>query len=250
MLEPGRAKVLLHRPEFPLRTSAEGPAIASTTSSAWKRSALPSGTRMPNASSYRWIFASPVRYKDLSLRSIASATANPTSDIGTRSYGQLGPFASELSQRFDSPPGSTNPLRILDIRTLRDLSSGRQGDDPDIIRETEHPTSFTRWDRVIGLLQKVDVPLTVDGNLVSGIRLLHRIRCGRSPQAGWAQQNAVGGGGRYDDLVEPSAVADTRRRVRQWARTPAHRVGVAAGGAAGFAKAVVWIISHGDSSSL
>jgi histidyl-tRNA synthetase len=93
---------------------------------------------------------------------------------------------------------TTNPLRILDSKDPRDVEA-RQGVPPAV--EYLSPTSSAHFQRVQKLLTEAGVPYQVDSNLVRGLdyytNTVWEVIAG-----GLGSQNSVGGGGRYDNLVE------------------------------------------------
>jgi len=92
----------------------------------------------------------------------------------------------------------TNPLRILDSKDPRDIAAAA-GAPP--ASEYLSEKSRAHFARVTGLLTEQGVPFTVDGTLVRGFDYytdtLWEVTAG-----GLGSQNAIGGGGRYDNLVE------------------------------------------------
>jgi len=92
----------------------------------------------------------------------------------------------------------TNPLRILDSKDPRDVEA-RRGAPP--ATEYLSPTSRAHFQRVHKLLTDAGVPFEADPTLVRGLdyytNTVWEIMAG-----GLGSQNAVGAGGRYDNLVE------------------------------------------------
>jgi histidyl-tRNA synthetase len=92
----------------------------------------------------------------------------------------------------------TNPLRILDSKDPRDIAAAA-GAPP--ASEYLSEKSRAHFARVTSLLTGQGVPFTVDGTLVRGFDYytdtLWEVTAG-----GLGSQNAIGGGGRYDNLVE------------------------------------------------
>jgi histidyl-tRNA synthetase len=109
----------------------------------------------------------------------------------------LSPKRAELSEdsqrRLDA-----NPLRILDSKDPRDAAAS-QGAPP--AHEYLTDKSRNHIDRVAKLLRDAAIPFQLDGNLVRGFdyytETLWEVTAG-----GLGAQNAIGGGGRYDNLVE------------------------------------------------
>src|SRR5258706_4465447 len=93
---------------------------------------------------------------------------------------------------------SENPLRILDSKDPRDQQAA-QGAPP--AADSHSDKSRKHFDRVQELLAKSAVPFNVNSNLVRGFdyytETLWEVVAG-----GLGAQNAIGGGGRYDNLVE------------------------------------------------
>jgi histidyl-tRNA synthetase len=109
----------------------------------------------------------------------------------------LSPKKDQLSEdsrrRLES-----NPLRILDSKDPRDAEASK-GAPP--AQEYLSEKSQKHIEQVRNLLTKAAVPFTLDGSLVRGFDYytdtLWEVTAG-----GLGAQNAVGGGGRYDNLVE------------------------------------------------
>lgn len=103
---------------------------------------------------------------------------------------QLG---EESQRRLES-----NPLRILDSKDPRDIEACK-GAPP--ANEYLSDKSRAHVERVQKLLADANVPFAIDGNLVRGFdyytETLWEVTAG-----GLGAQNAIGGGGRYDNLVE------------------------------------------------
>jgi histidyl-tRNA synthetase len=104
------------------------------------------------------------------------------------------PQLSEDSQRRLA----TNPLRILDSKDPRDVEACR-GAPP--ASEALTDRSRTHFARVQELLEKQNIPFSVDGSLVRGFDY-YTDTLWEVTAAGLGSQNAIGGGGRYDNLVE------------------------------------------------
>lgn len=109
----------------------------------------------------------------------------------------LTPKADQLSE--DSRKRlTTNPLRILDSKDPRDIEARKDVPPADQFLSYK---SRAHLDRVVSLLQQAGVAFEVDGTLVRGFDYytdtLWEVTAG-----GLGAQNAIGGGGRYDNLVE------------------------------------------------
>jgi histidyl-tRNA synthetase len=91
-----------------------------------------------------------------------------------------------------------NPLRILDSKDKRDIDAV-QGAPP--ASEYLSEGSAAHFARAQKLLESTGVPFVVDGSLVRGFDYYTGV-IWEVTAAGLGAQSAVGGGGRYDNLVE------------------------------------------------
>jgi histidyl-tRNA synthetase len=109
----------------------------------------------------------------------------------------LSPKVADLSEESQRRL-TTNPLRILDSKDPRDKAAS-VGAPP--AAESLSDKSRKHFDRVQKLLTQAAIPFTVNPNLVRGFdyytETLWEVVAG-----GLGAQNAIGGGGRYDNLVE------------------------------------------------
>lgn len=109
----------------------------------------------------------------------------------------LSPKAAELSDESQRRL-TTNPLRILDSKDPRDKAAS-EGAPP--AANTLSDKSRKHFDRVQALLTQAGTTFVVNPNLVRGFdyytETLWEVVAG-----GLGAQNAIGGGGRYDNLVE------------------------------------------------
>jgi histidyl-tRNA synthetase len=109
----------------------------------------------------------------------------------------LTPRASQLSE--DSQRRLTeNPLRILDSKDPRDQAACVGAPPPE---QSLTPHSRAHIDRVQELLIKGTVPFILNPNLVRGFDY-YTETLWEVTASGLGAQNALGGGGRYDNLVE------------------------------------------------
>jgi histidyl-tRNA synthetase len=109
----------------------------------------------------------------------------------------LQPKAAQLSE--DSQRRLTaNPLRILDSKDPRDIEACK-GAPPAI--ESLSDKSRNHFERVQTLLNNASVNFVVDGTLVRGFDY-YTDTLWEVTASGLGAQNAIGGGGRYDNLVE------------------------------------------------
>ena len=110
----------------------------------------------------------------------------------------LTPKQAAARRRFPAPARTPIPLRILDSKDPRDQEAC-QGAPP--AAESLSDKSRLHFERVQSLLTAARRPLPRERQPRPRLRLLHRNALGsrcRRPGA----QNALGGGGRYDNLVE------------------------------------------------
>src|SRR5688572_22249043 len=109
----------------------------------------------------------------------------------------LTPKSAQLSE--DSQRRLTeNPLRILDSKDSRDQEA-IQGAPP--AADALSDKSRRHFDRVRELLKNSTVPFQVNPNLVRGFDY-YTETLWEVTASGLGAQNAIGGGGRYDNLVE------------------------------------------------
>jgi histidyl-tRNA synthetase len=108
----------------------------------------------------------------------------------------LTPLKASLSEESQRRL-TTNPLRILDSKDPRDVELT----DKLIATQFLSPQSRAHFDRVIELLDAAKVRAVVDGSLVRGFDY-YTGTLWEITTSGLGSQNAIGGGGRYDNLVE------------------------------------------------
>ena len=154
----------------------------------------------------------------------------------------LTPSASKLSA--DSQRRITeNPLRILDSKDPRDVEAV-QGAPPAINYLSDK--SKAHFEKASSLLAQANVPFQVDGGLVRGFDYytdtLWEVTAG-----GLGSQNAVGGGGRYDSLVETLGGRPTPG-VGFGSGLERLLIALEAQGVAieSKSKPLLWLISHGE----
>jgi len=135
--------------------------------------------------------------KDLALRMNSLGDAESKQRYRDALVAYLAPKKETLSE--DSKRRmSENPLRILDSKDPRDIQAVN-GAPP--AGEYLSDASAANFARARGLLEKASVPFSVDGNLVRGFDYYTGI-VWEVTAGGLGAQNAIGGGGRYDNLVE------------------------------------------------
>jgi histidyl-tRNA synthetase len=135
--------------------------------------------------------------KDLSLQINSMGDRESKQRYRDRILDFLAPSATKLSD--DSQRRlKENPLRILDSKDPRDQEAV-QGAPP--ASESLSDRSRAHFERVAKLLEQAGVPFVINASLVRGFdyytETLWEVVAG-----GLGSQNAIGGGGRYDNLVE------------------------------------------------
>ncbi|HUB26792.1 MAG TPA: histidine--tRNA ligase, partial [Tepidisphaeraceae bacterium] len=156
----------------------------------------------------------------------------------------LRPKASQLSEDSQRRLG-TNPLRILDSKDPRDAQAC-EGVAP--AYSCLSAKSQAHFDQVKKLLESSQVPFHADGTLVRGFDY-YTDTLWEVTASGLGAQDAVGGGGRYDNLVEqlggrPTPAVGFGSGLErlllalesQKIRLPDHR------------KPLVWLIAQGDAA--
>jgi histidyl-tRNA synthetase len=182
--------------------------------------------------------------KDLSLRINSLGDRESKAAYREALVKFLSPAASRLSE--DSQRRlAENPLRILDSKDPRDVEAVK-GAPPAM--EYLSPRSKAHFDRVARLLTDAGVQFSSDGSLVRGFDYytdtLWEVVAG-----GLGAQNAVGGGGRYDNLVEmlggrpTPGVGFGSGLERLLIALEAQGVAVPRD-----AKPLVWLVAHGDAA--
>jgi histidyl-tRNA synthetase len=135
--------------------------------------------------------------KDLALRINSLGDKESKQRYRDKLVEFLSPSGSRLSE--DSQRRlADNPLRILDSKDPRDVEAVK-GAPPAV--ESLSEASKSHFQRVASLLQQAGISFVIDGALVRGFDYytgtLWEVTAG-----GLGAQNAVGGGGRLDNLVE------------------------------------------------
>jgi len=142
-------------------------------------------------------FYSRCGVKDLALRINSLGDRESKQRYRDALVAFLSPKRDELGEdslrRLD-----TNPLRILDSKDPRDIAACVGAP---LAHESLTEKSRNHIDRVGKLLAEAGVPFTVDGNLVRGFDY-YTETLWEVTASGLGAQNAIGGGGRYDNLVE------------------------------------------------
>lgn len=110
-------------------------------------------------------------------------------------------FASRISELSEEAQATLqrNPLRVLDSKRTQDAAviSGAP-----VISEFLSSEAATHFNAVVIGLRELNIPFTVNDKLVRGLDYYRRTTFEYISSALDSAQNAVGGGGRYDGLVE------------------------------------------------
>lgn len=110
----------------------------------------------------------------------------------------LEPFKDQLSEDSKSRL-STNPLRILDSKILSDQLLLKDAPRLDAFISDEDKAYFQD---ILKILNTYHIPYEVDTNLVRGLDYYAHVVFEIQTQVeGFGSQNALGGGGRYDNLI-------------------------------------------------
>ena len=119
-------------------------------------------------------------------------------------------------------PLGANPLRVLDCKRPECLAA--TADAPALVDALCEPCR-AHFERVSEGLEAAGVPVTIDHRLVRGFDYYTRTTFEFSSSALEAAQNGIGGGGRYDGLVEMlGGPPDPGDRLRDRHRTVAPRL--------------------------
>lgn len=135
--------------------------------------------------------------KDLALRINSLGDAESKQRYRDALVKFLSPAASRLSEESQRRL-TDNPLRILDSKDPRDVEAVK-GAPP--AAEYLSEASAKHFDRAKKLLEAANAQFAIDGNLVRGFDYYTGV-VWEVTAGGLGSQNAIGGGGRYDNLVE------------------------------------------------
>ena len=133
--------------------------------------------------------------QELRINSVGTAASRPAYREALRDY--VRPFLSEMSMegqgRFEA-----NPLRMLDTKDENDLRL--LADAPRLVDFLDEESRI-HFDTLQAYLSAAGVPYTIDHRLVRGFDYYSKT-CFEIVGTKLGSQNALGGGGRYDGLVE------------------------------------------------
>jgi histidyl-tRNA synthetase len=145
---------------------------------------------------YRFITEAGVGNLELHLNSIGDANCRPAYIAALVEY--MSPFADELPE-LERHRLEKNPLRVLDSkhpRTLERLAGAPQ------LADYLCDACRAHWDGLLEHLQILAVPVTPAPLLVRGLDYYTRTAFEFYQRGARGQQSALGGGGRYDGLIE------------------------------------------------
>jgi len=144
-----------------------------------------------------WRFFANLGLRDLTLfvNSMGDAASRPRYIEALRGY--YGPLLPEMGadarRRFD-----VNPLRLLDGK---DEVSIRLASEAPRSTDFLEEAAAAHWSAVLGGLEALGIPYSIDHTLVRGLDYYtHTVFEIAPPEEG--QQSTLGGGGRYDGLIE------------------------------------------------
>jgi histidyl-tRNA synthetase len=145
---------------------------------------------------YRFLHEAGVANVELHLNSIGDANCRPRYIAALVDY--VGKYASELPE-LERNRLAKNPLRVLDTKNERTLAL--LADSP---RMADYLCDACRahWDGLLGHLAALGIPATPAPLLVRGIDYYTRTAFELYERGAEGQQSALGGGGRYDGLIE------------------------------------------------
>jgi histidyl-tRNA synthetase len=145
---------------------------------------------------YRFITEAGVENLELHLNSIGDANCRPRYIEALVEY--MSRFADELPE-LERHRLEKNPLRVLDSKHPRTLE--RLADAPKIA-DYLCDACRAHWDGLLEHLSALGVPVTPAPLLVRGLDYYTRTAFEFYQRGAHGQQSALGGGGRYDGLIE------------------------------------------------
>ena len=145
---------------------------------------------------WRFITEAGIENLELHLNSIGDANCRPAYIAALVKY--MSAFADELPE-LERHRLEKNPLRVLDSKHPRTLER---------LKDAPHMADYlcdacrAHWDGLLGHLSLLGVPVTPAPLLVRGIDYYTRTAFEFYQRGAQGQQSALGGGGRYDGLIE------------------------------------------------
>ncbi len=147
------------------------------------------------ASAYLFLSGLGLSELTLKLNSIGSGTSRKKFCDALIEF--LNPFKTQLSEPSQKRL-NTNPMRILDTKISREIEILK---DAPIISDFLLEDDKNHFNEVMDLLDALNIPYTLDNHLVRGIDYYCRTTFEITSEL-LGGQNALCGGGRYDNLVE------------------------------------------------
>jgi len=148
--------------------------------------------------SLAWRFYESVGLKSISLL-LNTLGNSETRDVYNRElYSYLSDKSNELSDESKNTL-KKNPLRVLDSKREQDL---KVVNNAPTIQEFLNPEDKAHFNSVCDGLNSVNIPFSITPRLVRGLDYYTRTTFEFVANDLQSAQNAVGGGGRYDGLVE------------------------------------------------
>ncbi len=148
--------------------------------------------------SLAWRFYESVGLKSISLL-LNTLGNSETRDVYNRElYSYLSDKSNELSDESKNTL-KKNPLRVMDSKREQDL---KVVNNAPTIQEFLNPEDKAHFNSVCDGLNSVNIPFSITPRLVRGLDYYTRTTFEFVANDLQSAQNAVGGGGRYDGLVE------------------------------------------------
>ena len=147
------------------------------------------------ASAYLFLSGLGLSELTLKLNSIGSGTSRKKFCDALIEF--LNPFKTQLSEPSQKRL-NTNPMRILDTKISNEIEILK---DAPVISDFLLEDDKNHFNEVIDLLDALNIPYTLDNHLVRGIDYYCRTTFEITSEL-LGGQNALCGGGRYDNLVE------------------------------------------------
>ena len=212
---------LVRGTELPPREGPEGPLPPVRPGRASRSSGVDDPYADVEVIALAWRF-----YEQLGLRRV-TLLLNSLGDGGDRDRyadvlrAYLEDHRGELSDEAQATI-DRNPLRVLDAKRPQDRAVVAGAP---LLSDHISPAAAEHFDVVQEGLRALDIPFTIAPQLVRGLDYYRRTTFEFAAEALDAAQNAVGGGGRYDGLVEElGGPADAGDRLR--ARCRSHPAGL------------------------
>ena len=191
-------RLLDDRPDVPLRPPAGRAATGSSGSSTSRPSATPDRASMPRSIELALAFLAAAGLADVQLRlnSIGDAACRPAYVEALRAH--FGPSEDELPE-LERARLRTSPLRLLDSKDER---MAALIDAAPVMSEYLCAACRAHLDGLLEHLDRLGIEPVLTPSLVRGLDYYTRTAFELYRPGAEGQQQALGGGGRYDGLVE------------------------------------------------